>query len=111
MGATICIETEADGWVEGAIIHIRSFPKTKGGKRHRIKYTIKTSETEDTIHGHHVGGLKSEVQLCDMDWWRVHRGNEVLSTDICQARWVTGCEHKRDRKKPRRSSGAEGEQG
>ena len=36
LGATICIETEEDGWVEGEIVLIRSFPKTKGGKRHRI---------------------------------------------------------------------------
>ena len=45
-----------------------------------MKYSIKTSETEDTIHGYmyHVGGLRTEVQLCDMGWWRVHKGDEVI---------------------------------
>ena len=103
IGATICIETEEDGWVEGDIVLIRSFPKTKREKRHRMKCIIKTSETEDTIHGYHdiVGGLKSEIQLCDMDWWRVHKDDEVTSTDTCHAQWVAGSEHKQGRKKQR----------
>ena len=92
IGAKVCIETEKAGWVEGEIVLIRSYPKTKGGKRHRMKYIIKTSETEDAIHGYHVGGPRTEVRLCDMDWWRVHKGDEVKSTDTCQARWVTGSE-------------------
>ena len=38
---TLCIETEEDGWREGKVFHIGSFPKTNGEIRHMIKSVFK----------------------------------------------------------------------